>query len=76
MFQGKIAVITGGAQGIGQQEGSGVGPVMGDARAGELVVMVGREGAADHGAGGGQMDGQLVGNGRVLYIGDALGGQQ
>jgi len=60
---------AGGAECVGEQEGAGIGPVRGDARGRKLMVVIGREGAADHGAGGGE----LAGDGGMLDVRDALG---
>ena len=67
---------AGRAERVGEQERAGVGAVRRDARARELVVVIGRKGAAHHRAGGGEVDRELVGDGRVLDIGDALRRQQ
>ncbi len=57
---------------IGDQKRAGVGPVNRDARVRELVVMIRREGAPDDRAGGGEVNGELARDGRVLDVGDAL----
>ena len=41
---------AGSAERVGDQEGAGVGPMRWDARGREFMVVIGRKGAADHGA--------------------------
>ena len=57
---------------VGEQKRAGVSPVRRDARARELVVMIGRKAASDDRAGRGKVNRQLVRDGRMLDIGDAL----
>jgi hypothetical protein len=47
-----------------------------DARARELMMVIRRKGAPNDRAGRGEVNGELVRDGGVLDIGDALGGQQ
>ena len=61
---------------VGEQKRARVGPVGRDARARELVVVIRRKGAPDDRAGRGKVDRELVRDGRVLDIGDALRREQ
>ncbi len=67
---------AGRAERVGEQERAGVGPVRRDARGRELVVVIRRKGAPHDRAGRGEVDRELVRDGRVLDVGDALRREQ
>ncbi len=60
------------AEGIGQKECTCVSTVRGNARTWEFVVVVRRKGASDHGAGSREVNRQLVGDCRMLDIGNTF----
>ena len=64
------------AEGVGDQERASVRPVKGNARGRELVVVIGREGAAHDRARGGKVDRKPGRDGVVLDIGDAVRRQE
>src|ERR1700722_14303198 len=65
-----------GAERVSEQKRAGVSAVNRDTRAWELMVVIGRKGAAYDRAGGGEMDRKLVRDRAVLDIGDAFGRKQ
>ncbi|GCC49097.1 hypothetical protein chiPu_0032991, partial [Chiloscyllium punctatum] len=66
----------GGAERISEQERAGVGAVQRDARVRKLVMVIGRERAADHRARRGEVDRKLARDGRMLDIGHAVRREQ
>ena len=60
------------SQRIGEQKCAGVGPMKGDARGRELMVVIRRKCAPDDRAGCGEVNGELGRDGRVLDVGDTL----
>ena len=67
---------AGGSQRVGKQKCAGVGPVERDARGRELMMVIRRKGAPNDCAGRGEVNGELVRDGGMLDIGDALRREQ
>jgi hypothetical protein len=67
---------AGSSQRVSEQKCAGVCPVERDARGRELMMVIRRKGAPHDRAGRREVDGELVCDGRVLDIGDALRREQ